>query len=90
MPHISPCAPAAGDIATAHANIQAYTARNRAMNEHIDSQAVWDNFDEVAALEQQVQQQFEGEQQSSRQNLFAKTLNSLSYGSRRQGQAKGY
>ena len=80
----------AGDIATAHANIQAYTARNRAMNEHIDSQAVWDNFDEVAALEQQVQQQFEGEQQSSRQNLFAKTLNSLSYGSRRQGQAKGY
>ena len=80
----------AGDMATAQASIDAYTARNRALNEHVDSQQVWDNFDDVAALEQQVQQQFEGEQQSARQNVFAKTLNSISYGSRRQGQAKGY
>jgi Ca-activated chloride channel family protein len=80
----------AGDLDTAQASIDAYVSRNRALNEKLDNQAVWDNFDEVAALEQQVQQQFEGEQQQARQNIFAKTLNSVSYGSRRQGQAKGY
>ncbi len=79
-----------GDLDQAQKQIDAYTARNRSLNEHIDNEAVWDNFEEVAALEQQVQQQFEGEQQSARQNVFAKTLNSLSYGSRRTGQAKGY
>jgi Ca-activated chloride channel family protein len=80
----------AGDLTTAQANIDAYTARNRALNEQIDSQAVWDNFDEVAALEAQVQQQFEGEQQQQRQNLFSKILNTESYSMRRGGQAKGY
>ena len=80
----------AGDLTTAQAHIQDYTARNRAMNEHIDNQQVWDNFDDVAELEQQVQQQFEGAGQQSRQNLLSKTLNSLSYSGRRQGQAKGY
>jgi len=80
----------AGDMAQAQASIDAYTARNYSLNEHVDNQEVWDNFEEVAALEQQVQQQFEGEAQSARQNYFAKTLNRLSYGGRRQGQAKGY
>jgi Mg-chelatase subunit ChlD len=80
----------AGDLTTAQAHIDDYTARNRALNEHLDNQEVWDNFDDVAVLEQQVQQQFEGEGQQARQNLLSKTLNSLSYTSRRQGQAKGY
>jgi Ca-activated chloride channel family protein len=79
-----------GDLATAQASIDAYTARNRALNEQVDNQAVWDNFEEVAQLEQQVQRQFEGEQQQARQNVFAKTLSSMGYGSRRTGQAKGY
>ncbi len=80
----------AGDLDTAQQEIDAYTARNRPLNETVDSQAVWDNFDDVAALEQEVKQQFEGEQQQVRQNYFAKTLNSMSYSSRRSGQAKGY
>jgi Ca-activated chloride channel family protein len=80
----------AGDLAMAQAQIRDYTTRNRALNEHIDSEAVWDNFDEVAALEKQVQQQFEGDGQQTRQNLFSKLLSTESYSTRRQGQAKGY
>ncbi len=80
----------AGDEKTAQALIDDYRDRNRPLNEVVGSQAVWDNFEEVTALEQQVQQQFEGEDQADRQNIFAKTLNSLSYGQRRTGQAKGY
>jgi Ca-activated chloride channel family protein len=79
-----------GDLNAAQASIDAYTIRNRALNEQLDNQAVWDNFEEVAQLEQQLQRQFEGEQQQTRQNVFAKTLSSIGYGSRRAGQAKGY
>ena len=46
--------------------------------------------EEVDSLEAQVQQQFAGDDQAGRQNYFAKTLNSLAYGSRRSGQAKSY
>ncbi len=80
----------AGDLGRAQVAIDDYRDRNRSMNEALDNQAVWDNFEEVDSLEAQVQQQFAGDDQAGRQNYFAKTLNSLAYGSRRSGQAKSY
>ena len=45
-----------------------------------------DNLAALGNLESDVAQQFEGADQAERQNVFSKTLNSLSYRGRRAGQ----
>ncbi|MFH1463459.1 MAG: VWA domain-containing protein [Pseudomonadota bacterium] len=75
-----------GDKEAAQRAIATYRARNEELNEGIQSAVVRDNLATLDSLENDVQQQFEGAQQAERQNLFSKTLNSLSYQGRRSGQ----
>ena len=76
----------AGDALGAQQAIAAYRARNEELNEAVQSAAVRDNLATLGSLEADVQQQFKGADQAQRQNLFSKTLNSLSYQGRRSGQ----
>jgi Ca-activated chloride channel family protein len=76
----------AGDKQGAQQAIAAYRARNEELNEGIRSAVVRDNLATLDSLENDVEQQFEGADQGARQNVFSKTLNSLSYRGRRSGQ----
>jgi len=80
----------AGDKDGALALIDAYDNTNRALNNDINCQEVWDNLDETAVLREEVESNFAGADQASRRNIFSKALNMSSYSERRKGQAKGY
>ena len=80
----------AGDKSAARAEISSYRTRNYALNEQLDNREVWDNLAELDALETDLEQQFQGQDQASRQNIWAKTLNSFGYSNRRQGQSRSY
>ena len=80
----------AGDAEGALALIDTYDETNRALNNDINGQEVWDNLDETALLREKVGRNFTGADQSARQNILSKALNMSSYSERRKGQAKGY
>ena len=80
----------AGDQAGALALIDTYTTDNATLNKDVNCDAVWGNLDETAELRTEVEDNFRGEDQASRQNIFSKALNMTSYSERRVGQAKDY
>ncbi len=73
----------AGDCAGALDVIAGYRERNFAMNDSVGSIAVGDNIAGLDLLEAEVLQQFEGDDQRSKQNVWAKTRNKSAYNGRR-------
>lgn len=80
----------AGRRDEALAAIDAYDARNGTLNSVVASESVTANMLDVLTLRQDVTAQFEGEDQSERQNSWSKSIQSMAWGTRRAGQAKGY
>jgi len=68
--------------------LQDYRSKNAAANVYVQSAAVGDNLSEAEALEAEVEQTFEGDDQAARQNGFSKTQSESAYKSRRVGQVK--
>ncbi|MFT4625353.1 MAG: Ca-activated chloride channel family protein [Myxococcota bacterium] len=79
-----------GNRAEAVSVISAYKQRIGLLNAQIGSASVTDNLVEVDILEADVAAQFEGADQRSKQNIWAKTTRSSSYQSRRVGSAQSY
>jgi Ca-activated chloride channel family protein len=76
------------DEAGAKAAIAEYRARNFALNEVVDSTAVWDNLSELDAFEAEMEETFTGLNQAAKQNVFSKGSSSSSYEGRRLGSKK--
>jgi Ca-activated chloride channel family protein len=74
-----------GDQAGAQAAIKTYKDKISAMNATISSSAVVDNLAAVDSLEVEVNDQFEGDDQDHRQNVWSKSARSSSWSARRKG-----
>jgi len=80
----------AGDQQGALRAIRSYRTRNRVLNDDVGSATVTDNLAELDALEADLNQQFQGANQASRQNVWAKGTRSSAYQQRRRGQARSW